>query len=188
MTYIGNPERYCFGYMVDVDLKDEWIYALNTLPVNAEMISICSGHIIKRWIECPGFNLKIKGPNCESIGMELKNSLEDQHTDVEVMSHGGPHEKWVLKSNGKFRTDTFTKKQLKNKITSVAVCIDSNYHPFPENQTLINKWWDRSINITRNVLRKHNPCPKISLASLQESNEASRKGKEIGDCLDCPYR
>jgi hypothetical protein len=27
-----------------------------------------------------------------------------------------------------------------------------------------------------------------ALASLQESNEASRKGKEIGDCLDCPYR
>jgi len=27
-----------------------------------------------------------------------------------------------------------------------------------------------------------------ALASLQESNESSRKGKEISDCLDCPYR
>jgi hypothetical protein len=178
MTYIPHPEKYCFGYMVDVDLKDEWVYALNTLSANVKLISICSGHITKKYIECPGFNLDLKGKNCESIGMELKKSLEDQHTDVEVMVHGGPYGNWVIKSNGKFRTDVFTKKELRSKITGVTICIDSNYHPFPENQHLVDKWWERSINITRSILRKHSPCPKISLLNV----------KTISDCLDCPWR
>lgn len=152
MTYSRNPERYCFGYMVDVDLKDEWVYALNTLPKNVKLISICSGHKTKTYIECPGFNLDLNNPKSEPLGMKLKHALEDQHTDVEVTAWGGPNGNWVLKSDGNFRTNVFTKDELKSKIKSIGVNIDSNYHPLPENQHLIDKWWERSIKITQDVL------------------------------------